>query len=69
MQAEIDRKALSEKVYFPICVLSNNPEFLVLGYIDFQCEPKNQRIVLRTTNIETTVVSEIKQYSIQMILM
>lgn len=60
MQAEIDRKALSESLFFLSGVLSNNPEFLVLGYIDFQCEPKNQRIVLRTTNIETTVVSEIK---------
>ena len=56
IKIEVDTRALAESLYFLSTPLKENPEYPVLSYIHCACE--KTRIILRSTNIETSVVSE-----------
>jgi DNA polymerase III beta subunit len=58
MQITVETKALTESLLFLSSSLVNNPEFPVLSNIHFKCDSKNQRVVLTTSNIETSVISQ-----------
>lgn len=58
MQITVETKTLAESLIFLSSALINNPEFPILTNIHLKCEPKNKRIILTTSNIETSVVSE-----------
>lgn len=58
MQITLETKALTSSLLFLSSSLVNNPEFPVLSNIHFKCDPKNKKVILTSSNIETSVITE-----------